>query len=401
MFPFLQTQDNLDQRRQLQKQRLYHRLHLQSTQIEKVMNAHRLPAQVSGGRVTSQTVQFDLQTQSSSGWDKLRLLTLDLRHALGVPEISITRENGRLQVAVARPVEAPVRLLDVIAMVGELKGETAVIGLSTEGKPVLLSLNKGHILISGVKGAGKTSMLRAIALSLALSNRPSRLQQVIIAPIFENNNAFAELEPLTILPHLSANIDFHIEESTQYLDWLVAEMENRLRQGETSPKIIVMIDQVVELMVTGGESTSDAITRLLQRGARAGIHLILTTACPDSELLDSHLKANLTFRITGQVTDAVQAAAATGLENSEAEHLLGKGDFLLVERGQQQYFQAAYISDYDLHLSLKKVQQNFKVSLMAQPFYVRPKLADPRPEPIPASFWLRSNGAVDISEEDE
>lgn len=400
MFPFLQTQDNLDQRRQLQKQRLHHRLQLQSTQIEKVMDAHRLPAQVSGGRVTSQAVQFDLQTQVNSSWEKLRLLTLDLRHALGVPEISLTRENGRLQVAVTRPVEAPVRLLDVMAMGKEVKRETAVIGLSAEGKPVFMPLNKGHVLISGVNGAGKTSILRTIAMSLALLNRPSRLQQVIIAPLFENNNAFAELEPLTVLPHLSANIDYQIEGSTRYLEWLVAEMENRLRHGEISPNIVVMIDQVVELMMAGGEPTVEAVTRLLQRGVRAGIHLILTTACPDSTFLDSHLKANLSLRIAGQAADGLQAAAATGTENSEAEYLLGKGDFLLVDEGRQQYFQAAFISDYDLHLSLKKVQQNLKVSLFAQPFHVRPALADLRPEPIPASFWLR-DGAVDFLEEDE
>ena len=393
MFPFSQGYDNLEQRRQLQKQRLHHRLQLQSHQIEKVMDAHHLPAQVSGGMASSQVIRFDLQAQFNSSWDRIRALTTDLRQVLGVPEISFSRKNGRLQIAVTKPVDAPVQLLDVMAMGIEVPQETAVLGLSDDGQPVMLSLTQNHVLISGIDGAGKTSILRSIALSLALSNRQSRLQQVIIAPVFENNNAFSDLEPLTLLPHMSAQIAYSVEDAGLHLAWLVAEMENRLRWGETSPAIILMIDQVLQLIDMGGEPVTETVTMLLQRGARVGIHLILTTAQPDSDLLDSHLKANLPVRIAGQAIDAVQAAAATGLENSEAEYLLGYGDFLLVQDDRQVYFQAAYMGDYDLHLSLKKIRQNFKISLLAQPFLVRPETKIPDAEPNPISFRLRNDTA--------
>lgn len=399
MFPFTQSYDNLEQRRQLQQQRLRHRLQLQSDQIERVLDAHRLPAQVSGGMVVSEVVEFDLQAQFSHSWERLRALTTDLRQALGVPQISISRENGRLQVAVAKQVDAPVRLLDLMAM-GKMVGrETAVLGLSDEGQPVFLPLQNGHILISGVNRAGKTSILRSISMSLALSNRQSQLQQIIIAPIFENNNAYAALEPLTLLPHMSAQIAYTVEDAIQILTWLAEDMENRLRWQETTPAIVLMIDQVVQLIDLGDESVLDALTLLLQRGPRAGIHLILTTSQPEADLLDTHLKANLPVRIAGQAADTVQAVAATGREYSEADCLLGQGDFLLVQDDEMHYFQAAYIGDYDLHLSLKKLQQSYKYSLVAQPFLIRPDLKEPEADPIPASFWMRDGSVNFFGEE--
>ena len=341
MFPFVQSPDDLEQRRQLQKQRLHHRVQLQTQQIERVMDANRLPAQISGGVVGPQAIHFDLHAQLHDSWTWIRALTADFKQALGVPQISVTRENGRLHVTVARPTDAPVRLLDVLAMgmdMGmDMQEETAVIGLSYNSEPVLLPLHD-HVLIAGIDGAGKTSLLRSIAMSLALSNRQSRLQQVIIAPIFTNNNATSDFKPLTLLPHMSTNIAFSLEEASQILIWLVEEMENRLQWGDTKPAIMLMIDQVVALMEAGGGPIVDAVTRLLQRGAEAEIHLVLTTSCPQSKLLDTHLKANLPVRIAGQVADSEQAVAASGINNSEAEYLLGHGDFLLVQDNKQVFF---------------------------------------------------------------
>jgi len=399
MFPIAHSSHNLEQRRQLQKKRLHHRVQLQSRQIERVLDAHQLPAQVSGGVVAPRVIQFNLQTQLNGGWEWIRTLADDLRQALGVPQISVSRENGRLQVAVARSVDVPVRLLDIVAMEMNSDHGTAVLGLSDEGAPVLLPLQE-HTLISGVNGAGKTSLLRTISMSLALSNRQSQLQQVIIAPAIARNEAYADFKPLTALPHMSAHIAFRLEEATELLTWLVADMENRLRWGETSPAVILMIDHVVELMDMGGELVVETVTKLLQRGSKAGIHLLLTTSWPDSEFLDTHLKANLSQRIVGRAENSLQALSASSIENSEAEYLLGGGDFLLVDDIKSVYFQAAYIDDYDLHMSLKKMHKKSKISILAQSFSIRPELPEVDLEPIPAPFFTK-NGAIDFFDEEE
>jgi DNA segregation ATPase FtsK/SpoIIIE, S-DNA-T family len=402
MFPFVQTNDSLEQRRQLQKQRLRHRVQIQSQQIENVMAAHHLPAHVSGGKVQPQSIQFDLQTHLSGGWDRVRELTTDLRRALGVPDISVTRENGRFQVAVARPQDVPVTLLDVMAMKRDFPKETAVLGLSDQGKPVVLSLSRSdysHALISGMTGAGKTALVRTICVSLALLNRQSRLQQIVLTALKEGEAVDLDLERLTYLPHLAANIIYDPEEVAQVLVWLVAELENRLANAETTPMLIVIIDNVTTFMARGGAAIIEPLTLLLQRGAKAGIHLILTTSEPDSPYLNSQLKANLPLRITGRVTDAVQAAAAMGMDGSDAEFLLGHGDFLLRDKKQMTYFQAAFVTDYDLHLCLSKLRRTGGYSILAQPFSVRPELPDMAGADEPGSFsW--QDGAFNFTGEE-
>jgi len=402
MFPFIQTNDSLQRRRQLQKQRLRHRVQIQSQQIEKVMAAHHLPVHVSGGKVQPQSIQFDLQTHLSGGWVRVRELTTDLRRALGVPDISVTRENGRLQVAVARPQDAPVTLLDVMAMKRDFPKETAVLGLSDQAKPVLLSLSRSdyaHVLISGATGAGKTALIRTISVSLALLNRQSRLQQIILTALKKGEGVDLDLERLTHLPHLAATIIYDPEEVTQVLAWLAAEMENRVANAETTPMLIVVMDNVTTFMEESGAAITEPLALLLQRGAKAGIHFILTTSEPESPYLDSQIKANLPLRITGRVADAVQAAAAMGVDGSDAEFLLGRGDFLLLDKTQMTYFQAAFVTDYDLHLCLAKLRRTGGYSILAQPFSVRPGLPEMDDKREPGSFYWQ-NGSMNFSAEE-
>lgn len=395
MFPFMQTNESLERRRQLQKQRLRHRVQIQSRQIEQVMQAHHLPAYVSGGKVASHSIQFDLQAQLSQSWDRIRELTTDLRHALGVPQISVTRENGRLQVAVGRSDDVPVALLDVLAMSEEIPPETAVLGLSDDGLPVTCSLRRAdypHILISGAEEAGKTSLLRTISVSLALWNRPSHLQQIIMTHLADGAEREPTLDPLVHLPHLAADaIIYDMADTALVLNWLVDEMETRSVNGEITPTLIVMVDNVTQLMADGGADITEPLTLLLQRGGKAGIHLILTTAEPHSSLLDSHMKAFLPIRIAGRVENAAQATASAGIENSGADYLLGRGDFLLVDNKQTIYFQAAYVGDYDLHLSLMRLRPSGGYAILAQPFLVRPTVPEAKPAVKESAFSRKDN----------
>ncbi|PID84805.1 MAG: hypothetical protein CSB13_11250 [Chloroflexi bacterium] len=391
MFSFAPAQNRLEQRRQLQKQRLQYRVQLQSRQIERVMDAHQVPAHVLGGVVLPDTVQFGLSPQLDAGWEKLKELMADLKYALGVPSISIEKDNGCVQISVSMPQTAPVRLLDVMVMVDEIPARTAVLGLTDEKRPLLLPIGENHILISGVEDAGKTSLLRTIATSLALTARQSQLQQVVIAPIAHQDDGFSRLEPLTVLPHMSAHIAYRLEDSCQLLNWLSAEMENRLELHEDTPAILLMIDNVVALIEAGQQAVMEPLISLLQRGAEAGIHLILTTNSPESEWLCAHVKASLPVRIVGKTQDTMQASAASGMGKCGAEFLLGEGDFLLVQDDQAIYFQSAFIGDYDLHMSIKQMYQRFTYSLLARPYLIRPRLESVNVAPIPDSFWVQND----------
>ena len=168
-----------------QEQRLQHQLEIQSHQIERVFDHHDMTAQVSGGTVHSYAINFNLQAQLARGWDYLRELKRDLMTSLGVRDVQVGWQNGQLQLSVTRPEEPPVALLDLLPLVADLPPITGILGLDEAGHPLLLdfvSPDISHVLVTGMHDAGKTSLLRTLALSLAFANRQAQLQMVVLAP---------------------------------------------------------------------------------------------------------------------------------------------------------------------------------------------------------------------------
>lgn len=363
----------------LQEERLRRQLEVQSQQIERVFSRHQLPAHVAGGTVRSRAVDFNVQALAT-GLEHLRALKRDLMAALRVPEVHLDRENGRLHVYVDRPVDPPVSLPDLLSWVPALPPVTAALGVTDDGRPVLLDFlqeDVTHVLVAGEAGAGKTVLLRTIAMSLALTNRQSQLQLLIIDPgTTADAAAHSQLEPLRYLPHLLADVIYDGEEATDALDFLVREMDYRQQQEVVAPAIVILVDRVDVLLQAGGQAAVDAVLRLAQRGAGAGIHLVLSTQRPEANVLGKLLKANLPVRLVGLVADEAAARAAAGIGGTQAELLLGQGDFLAVTDPVITRFQAAYIGDYDLHWCLEELYRKQSPALLAQPFNVRTTLPE-------------------------
>jgi DNA segregation ATPase FtsK/SpoIIIE-like protein len=311
--------------------------------------------------------------------------------ALGVPDVSLSRENGRLTLAVGRATEPPVSLLDLLSLTPDVPPATAVLGLSADRRPVMLRFDERqvtHVLLSGASGAGKSALLRTIALSLALYNRQSQAQFLILDPLVDGRSpSFPYLQPLNYLPHLLTPICYQIEEAAQALQFLVNEMSRREEHTISQPVLIVFIDKAASLMQIGGAPISEAITCLLQRGDKTGIHLILSTRQPDASVFPRLLQATLPVRLAGRLGSQREAWAATGDAASGAEHLQGMGDFLAVIGQSRTYFQAAYVGDYDLHLCLQRLHRSPESILLARPYFHRPKI-----EPVAAEEKNPFNG---------
>lgn len=353
------------------EQRLSHQLSLQSDQIERVFSRHAAPAQVVGGVVEQNAVRFDLYSQVEQGKTLLKGLTQDLLQALGVAEARLSGENGFLHLLLPREDKAMVPLLELLPLLSELPPATAVLGIDEADEPLLVTFGAtgvSHFWVGGASQAGKSSLLRTTAVSLALQHRQSQLQLMVLAPADAADAAPEALRPLIHLPHM---IDFVAEtkdECADMLAFLVQEAKYRRQQQLKTPRIVVLIDDVDRLLQDEGADMAEDLRFLLQKGADVDMHLVLASSEATLPGLSDLLHAAVPLRIVGQVLDAEEAEQMTSLMDSQAEYLLGAGDFLAIHGETLSAFQAAYVDDYDLHAVLETLQRSRPQPLLARPY---------------------------------
>jgi len=256
--------------------------------------------------------------------------------------------QGRtLRAKTARRKTNLVQLLPLCKTLDTVPAHTAVLGLDDDGTPLLLRLVAPevlHVLIVGQGGAGKTALARTLLTSLAMYNRQSDIQLVLIDL---QSRGFG---PLASLPHVLGGIAETPEQASARLIWLSAEMERRDRRGERDPKLIVAIDELVDLLQIGEESVEAVLNQLMQYGPERGIHFVACTQNLAESLVSSDLMAKFPARLVGTVANEEEAHYAAGVADSGAEKLKRKGDFLLVNQTQLIHFQAAWMGPKTLHL---------------------------------------------------
>ncbi len=319
-------------------------LEFQSDRIERVLAAHRVPVRVEGGAITPRWIRYHVAPALGARVATIRNLSEELALALGAPDVRVAREGEKLALEVPRADAEPVYFLPLLRNLSSIPVYTACLGLTEEGRPLLVRLpspDVAHILIAGATGSGKTELLRCLLLSLALTHRQSQLQIVLVDP---KSRGFA---PLANLPHLLAPVAAHPAEALPLLNRLIAEMERRDQESVNSPRIVVAVDELLDLLEAGGKPIEAALTRITQRGREAGIHLIAGAQKPSSAALGPMLKANFPVRLVGRVGSAEDARVASGVAGSGAEKLMGRGDFLAVACGEVTRFQGAWIPPRD------------------------------------------------------
>jgi len=337
-------------------------LEYQADRIEAVLAHHKVPARVTGGTVTPRWIRFQVVPALGARIASITGLAEELAAALDAPTVRVARQGATIAVEVPRDDPHPVRLIPLLRGMRNVPPVTAVLGIAEDGVPLLIRLpspDVAHILVAGTTGSGKTALLRAMVLSLAYFNRAGRTEHVAMCPatcdpaplrpatcdlrlvlIDPKGSAFRDLEGL---PHLARPVIRDPAEAVEALGSLVRLMEVRSREYGPS-SVALVIDELADLLMVAGAEAERPLTRLLQRGREAGIHVIAATQKPTAAVIGSLVKANFPVRLVGKVTSPEDARVATGWKGTGAERLLGRGDFIAVAEGQLHRFQAAYIA---------------------------------------------------------
>ncbi|MGA7641012.1 MAG: DNA translocase FtsK, partial [Syntrophobacteraceae bacterium] len=262
---------------------------------------------------------------------------------------------------------------------------TIALGKDITGQPFVTNLGRmPHLLIAGATGTGKSVCINTILLSLLFRNTPEELRLLLIDPKRIELNSFEGI------PHLIHPVVTDAKMATRALRWAVEEMELRykmladknvrnieaynrklagekpqkgkeaekeLETGELSdaglehyrlPYVIIIIDELADLMMVASREVEESITRLAQMARAAGIHLILATQRPSVDVLTGIIKANISTRISFQVSSKIDSR--TILDGSGAEALLGSGDMLFQPPGtaKLQRIHGAFVSDGEI-----------------------------------------------------
>ncbi|MDD3187493.1 MAG: DNA translocase FtsK [Bacilli bacterium] len=227
------------------------------------------------------------------------------------------------------------------------------LGKNIMGKPVYAEINKTpHLLVAGATGSGKSVCINSFIISILMRTRPDEVKLVLVDP------KKVELSVYNGVPHLLAPVVTDPKRANVVLKKIVSEMERRYDLFEKSgtkniagyneyidkynatsenkqpriPYIVVIIDELADLMLVAAKEVEDSIMRITQMARAAGIHLIVATQRPSTDVITGVVKANIPSRIAFEV--ATQVDSRTILDMGGAEKLLGKGDMLFAPMGE-------------------------------------------------------------------
>lgn len=351
--------------------------------IEKTMADFGLPVRVVDFKTGPSVTQFAVQpgyieTESPDGTtrkQKVRVsqissLANDLALALSAPRVRIEAPvPGQSFVG----IEVPNRRSSIVRMGPIMQSEafsairsplSIALGRDVAGRAVAADLaSMPHLLIAGTTGSGKSVCITSIASCLVFNNSPEDLRLVMIDP------KMVELVRFNGLPHLLGRVETELERIVGVLRWCMMEMDRRYKLLESAqardiesynkrirrrkfaermPRLIVMIDELADLMMMVPDQTEQTLVRLAQMARATGIHLVVATQRPSTDVVTGLIKANFPARISFAVASGIDSRVI--LDSGGAETLLGGGDmlFLSPEAAAPVRLQGSFVSDLEI-----------------------------------------------------
>ena len=307
---------------------------------------------------------FKVDLPSGVRVSKVTNLTDDIALALAAPGVRIFAPipgTNYVGIEVPNRNRQMVYLPDVLAAAGPGPLQVAI-GEDVEGHAIVHDLAKmPHVLIAGTTGSGKSVEVNSMIMSILMRATPAEVRFIMVDP------KRVEFAPYEGIPHLYVPVVTECREASSALSWAVAEMERRLKMfskcgvrnivsfnekaraaqatdeavdkrgeeppenpyGEPIPYIVIVIDELADLMMNVGKEVEFSISRIAQLARAAGIHLIIATQRPSTNVVTGLIKANITCRIGLTVASGIDSRVI--LDSTGAENLIGMGDMLLAK----------------------------------------------------------------------
>ncbi len=238
------------------------------------------------------------------------------------------------------------------------------VGKDIGGKAIVGDISKlPHVLIAGTTGSGKSVCTNSLIISMLYKSTPEEVRFIMVDP------KMVELAPYNGIPHLLIPVVTDPKKAAGALQWAVYEMMKRYKlfsengvkdlagfnalaehseELKKMPTVVVVIDELADLMLVAAKEVEESICRVAQMGRAAGMHLVIATQRPSSDVITGLMKANIPSRIAFAVASSLESRII--LDTTGAEKLVGKGDMLYfpLGSGKPQRVQGCFISPEEI-----------------------------------------------------
>ena len=340
--------------------------------IEQTLATFDIPSRVVAWIPGPTVTMFEVELAKGVKVNRVTALADDLALALAAPTIRILAPiPGKSYVG----IEVPNAGRSTVTL-----GDVLHTGVAADPRPLLLGIGKDvageqviadlapmpHLLIAGATGTGKSVCINAIIMSLLMRATPAEVRLILIDP------KRIELNLYNGVPHLYVPVVIEAKEAASALHWAVGEMDARLKklgkagarntaqyntmvqegkapEGATElPYLVIIIDELADLMMVAAKEVEDSICRLAQLARAAGIHLVVATQRPSTDIITGLIKTNITHRIAFAVSSGIDSRVI--LDTPGAEKLVGQGDMLFSTPAwpKPKRIQGAYVAEDEI-----------------------------------------------------
>mgnify|MGYP004463756653 FL=1 len=338
--------------------------------LEETLKVFEITGKVVQVNIGPSVTQYELELKTGTKVSKLLSIQKEIALALAAKDVRIQAPiPGKNTIGIELPnkVNSSVSFKEVLSCIPPVDEKNVLaVGLGKDimGKVRWMEINSTpHLLVAGATGSGKSVCMNCIIASILMRARPDQVKLVMVDP------KKVELSMYNGIPHLLAPVVTDPKKASIALKNIVAEMEKRYDilehtknknikgynefcethpEYQKMPYIVVIIDELADLMLVAAKEVEDSIMRITQMARAAGIHLIVATQRPSTDVITGVVKANIPSRISFAVSSSIDSR--TILDMTGAEKLLGKGDMLFKPMGENvpQRIQGAFVSEEEL-----------------------------------------------------